>query len=383
MGILRVILALCVYFVHTGWIGGFVVFPDRFRAVYSFFIISGFYMALILNRKYVGKKGSYLLFLSNRFLRIYPIYWAVVLATIIFSGVMLWRGVDTGDISGYVRYYAYLLHGHALMLPAVVASDIISLFTILFGNVLMIFHCGFFTRCSESSINNFSRGLSTLAMTWTLVLELLFYLIAPLLLRKKGLPARLGVIAGVFFLWFVIFHFRLLSTYSTAYIFMHAMKFFMLGFISFILYEKLPLKKIHPLALVGICLVFVVFMLVYAHIPLPNLRYKWLVFNDYIYYVSVVAAVPFLFQFSNLLSFDGFIGQLSYPIYISHLLTNEVLASTHIVRPHTQPFIITGLLCVLVFSFAVMYLLENPIDRFRQMRVAAAQVPGKLNKARQ
>ncbi len=337
-------------------------------------------MALILNRKYVGKKGSYLLFISNRFLRIYPIYWVVVLASIIFSGVMLWRGVDTGDVSGYLRYYTYLLHGHALMLPAVVVSDIISLFTILFGNVIMIFHCGFFTRCGESS---FSRGLGTMSMTWTLVLELLFYLIAPFLLRRKGLLARLGVIAGVFLLWFVIFHFRLLSTYSTAYAFMHAMKFFMLGFISFILYEKLPLKKIPPLALVGICLLFVAFMLVYAHIPLPNLRYKWLNFNDYIYYVSVVAALPFLFQFSNLLRFDGFIGQLSYPIYISHLLTNEVLASTHIIRPHTQTFIIIGLLWVLVFSIAVMYLLENPIDRFRQMRVAAAQVPGKMSKARQ
>src|SRR6266699_1944463 len=333
MGVLRVILALCVYFYHTGWINGFAIFSDPYKPVYSFFIISGFYMAFILNKKYVGKKGSYLLFLSNRFLRIYPIYWVVLLVSIVFSGVLLLFRVDIGDVSGFLRYYAYLLHGHALMLPVAIGADVIR-------NVTMIFHCGYFTRC-ESSLN---KGLNTTGVVWTLNLELLFYLVAPLLLRRKGL-ARYGVIAGVFLLWFVIFHFRLLSFYTTAYAFLHAMKLFMLGFISFILYEKLPLKKISPITLVLICLLFYGFILLYSHIPLPSLRYKWLMFNDYFYYLSVVAALPFLFQFSNLLRFDGFIGQLSYPIYISHLLTNEMLASTHLVKPHTQIFTVVGLIC--------------------------------------
>jgi peptidoglycan/LPS O-acetylase OafA/YrhL len=369
MGILRVIYALGVYFFHTGWINGFVIFSDPYKPVYSFFIISGFYMAFILNKKYVGKSGSYRLFITNRFLRIYPIYWVVILLSLLFSGVLLWFRVDTGGISGFLRYYTFLLHGHALWLPVAVADDVIR-------NMTIVFHCGYFARCVNDA------ALNGIGVIWTLNLEILFYLIAPFLLRRKGV-ARLGVIAGVFLLWFIIFHFRLLPFYSNAYAFMHAMKLFMLGFIGFMVYEKLPLRKIPPITLVGICLVFFVFILMYSHIPLPSLRYRWLIFNDYIYYLSVTAALPFMFQFSNLFRFDTFIGQLSYPIYISHLLTNTMLETTHLVKPHTLPFTIIGLMCALIFSFAVMYLLENPIDRYRQKRIAVAQVPAKISKTRQ
>jgi peptidoglycan/LPS O-acetylase OafA/YrhL len=262
-----------VYFYHTGWINGFVIFSDPYKPVYTFFIVSGFYMAFILNKKYVGKKGSYLLFISNRFLRIYPIYWAIILLTIIFSAIMLWRGVDTGDVSGFLRSYASLLHGHILMLPVAVAADFIHYLTLLV-------HCGYFTRCFD-----ISKGLNTIAMAWTLNLELLFYLVAPFLLRRKGF-ARLVVIAGVFLMWYLVFHFHLLSFYTELYAFLHALKLFMLGFISFILYEKLPFNKIPTYRLAGICLLFFAFILVYSHIPLPNLRYKWLIFNDYIYTFS-------------------------------------------------------------------------------------------------
>ena len=46
-------------------------------------MISGFYMAMILTEKYCGP-GSYRLFLTNRFLRIYPIYW-ITLGLSIFA----------------------------------------------------------------------------------------------------------------------------------------------------------------------------------------------------------------------------------------------------------------------------------------------------------
>ena len=42
-------------------------------SVQVFYIISGFYMALILNTKYVGP-GSYRVFIANRLLRIFPAY---------------------------------------------------------------------------------------------------------------------------------------------------------------------------------------------------------------------------------------------------------------------------------------------------------------------
>ena len=106
----------------------------------------------------------------------------------------------------------------------------------------------------------------------------------------------------------------------------------------------------------------------YAHIPLPVLRFKWLMFNDYFYYLIVTASIPFLFQLSNIFRFDALLGQLSYPIYISHLLTNDLLTATNLVKPNTQVFIIIGLIWVLIFSFATTYLLENPLEKLRQKR---------------
>ncbi len=60
MGVLRLFLALSVLLGHTrghGFLG--LSFLDRELALQTFFIISGFYMALVLNEKY--KK-----FLHNR-----------------------------------------------------------------------------------------------------------------------------------------------------------------------------------------------------------------------------------------------------------------------------------------------------------------------------
>ena len=82
MGAIRLLLALSVVAVHGGAIFGFSMVGGQI-AVQSFYIISGFYMSLILNEKYIGVNNSYRLFLTNRLIRLYPIYWSVLLGTII------------------------------------------------------------------------------------------------------------------------------------------------------------------------------------------------------------------------------------------------------------------------------------------------------------
>ena len=76
MGLLRLLLAVSVVLVHTRGCFGFRPLAAA-EAVQTFYMISGFYMAMILTEKYRGP-GSYRLFLTNRFLRIYPIYWITV-----------------------------------------------------------------------------------------------------------------------------------------------------------------------------------------------------------------------------------------------------------------------------------------------------------------
>src|ERR1700759_2448929 len=82
MGLIRILLALAVVAGHCGAVWKFYMVGGKV-AVQSFFIISGFYMSLILNEKYIGKNKSYKLFISNRLLRLYPVYWAVLTCTLL------------------------------------------------------------------------------------------------------------------------------------------------------------------------------------------------------------------------------------------------------------------------------------------------------------
>ena len=74
MGLLRTILALLVVGSHLGAFGGATF------AVKGFFIISGFYMALVISTRYhklpVGD------FYASRLLRLLPLYWVIGLLTV-------------------------------------------------------------------------------------------------------------------------------------------------------------------------------------------------------------------------------------------------------------------------------------------------------------
>ena len=79
MGLLRFLLALSVIIYHFGR-----GFPNWFifggQAVQAFFIISGFYISLILNEKYsVTDLRSYFMFFSNRMARLLPFFWFMLI----------------------------------------------------------------------------------------------------------------------------------------------------------------------------------------------------------------------------------------------------------------------------------------------------------------
>ena len=83
MGILRTILALAVVVYHSYKFFGLRMCGGQV-AVETFYIISCFYMALILNEKYVGV-GSYKKFILSRFYRIFPVYWIILILALLLS----------------------------------------------------------------------------------------------------------------------------------------------------------------------------------------------------------------------------------------------------------------------------------------------------------
>src|SRR5262245_57884456 len=86
MGTFRVVLALAVMIAHIAtMVGPSIVNRESLhiliwsgQAVFAFFIISGFYMALIINEKYAKLPNGTSRFYLNRALRLYPIHWVVL-----------------------------------------------------------------------------------------------------------------------------------------------------------------------------------------------------------------------------------------------------------------------------------------------------------------
>ena len=83
MGQIRLLLALIVAVVHlprSEW-----ALVDMRVCIVAFFIISGFYMSLVLNEKYVLRGPTWIKdFLAGRIIRIFPTYLFVLLVTLVW-----------------------------------------------------------------------------------------------------------------------------------------------------------------------------------------------------------------------------------------------------------------------------------------------------------
>src|ERR1700761_979235 len=101
MGLIRFLLACGVVLCHTSAIMGYTPLSGAL-AVQCFFIISGFYMAMVLAEKYNGKGSTYL-FYTNRALKIYPIYWVCLILLIIWS-LVVYNFHYGGTLDFYTKY---------------------------------------------------------------------------------------------------------------------------------------------------------------------------------------------------------------------------------------------------------------------------------------
>ena len=78
LGTLRFILAILVVNGHLGT----MAWPAAY-AVFSFYVISGYLMTLIMNKKYKYSVSGFKLFCLTRFLRIYPPYYVACLISLL------------------------------------------------------------------------------------------------------------------------------------------------------------------------------------------------------------------------------------------------------------------------------------------------------------
>lgn len=355
MGLIRLLLAISVVIVHTTGLLGFS-FTGALVSIQSFFMISGFYMSLILNEKYTGR-DSYFLFVSNRALRLLPVYWVVLILTIILSLITkamtfpYWNGVspDTG-----IAAWAYIIFTNLF----IIGQD-----TLLFLGIDPA--TGFFEVTRNFTAVDISLRPDTLLFVpqaWSVALEITFYIIAPFIVRRK-LSTVVFILVCSLALRFFIYTKGLGADPWTHRFFPNELAFFLMGNVSYRIYEKFKhLKdKLYNYIIYGLVLMFIVF---YNQIPesiVSSVESKQLLF-----YVLFMLSIPFIFIITKNSNVDKQLGELSYPVYISHVMISQFLQKYIAINPYFGPLVIA---LSIIFSLVINRFIISPIDIYRQKRL--------------
>ena len=364
MGIIRLLLALSVVAVHCGTIWKFD-FVGGQVSVQSFYIISGFYMTMVLNEKYINENSSYKLFITNRMLRLYPIYWVVVLLTILTCTVLFC--LSDGMLPTTLTNYSHI-NINVLPLIGLIISNVV-----IFGQDMIMFlgidtNTGnlFWTKnFAESPVR--LHGFLFIQQSWTLALELMFYLIAPLILRRGWKVVAILIISSCALRLVLYNYFKLTNDPWTYRFFPTELMFFLLGYFSYRIYLKV--KNAPASNLVGLLSLLLIMgsTVVYFFIPQIKINFSPFSLNEIFYFTLISFSIPFLFITFKRSRLDNKIGELSYPVYISHLLVYTICMNLPFVQLRTG---LSIALLTILFSIVLNKLIADPVEKFRQSRLS-------------
>jgi len=355
MGFLRFFLAVSVVLTHVS--ARWELIPGA-RAVQIFFIISGFYMAMILSEKY-GFQGSGLkAFFLNRILRIYPTY-LLVLVFAIFWQIICHFSTHSKSPIEFLTFGSFLPFWQRGLF-------ILSNFTLIGIDTVYLFSYsntfGLLFLINTHSDIMFGPNLillyrfAIIPQAWSISAELCFYALAPFACFGEGSRA---VVLGLISL---ILSYFITKNYGSSYFFWPASFYlFAVGIISYKLsacvvsYAQLFLG--HHTA----WLTYVVSVAFLLFVPVVKNR-----LFEGIFLVSSIFLVPMLFKVTKYNKTDRFLGNLSYSIYCVHMLMFE-LSRTVIGKLHLSYALLPAFVLIssIIASIALYHFVEARIDQIR------------------
>lgn len=199
---------------------------------------------------------------------------------------------------------------------------------------------------------------------WSLSMELMFYALAPWLARLSWrwlaliALASIGIrLAGMLLpvsypLWGGRF-------------FPPALFLFVFGMLA---HRALPYVSRLPKSFGWIANALLLAMVI--ALPLSGLS---LSIQRWIVYVAIAIAAPFVFNAFKSNAIDRWIGDLSYPLYLCHLV---VIGLVLTFIPDASWAIWAALGGAFALSILLLVLVDHPVDRWRQRRAGALERPG-------
>lgn len=348
MGTLRTLLALSVVLVHAPpWHAGYALVGGR-NAVMLFYMISGFVIAHVLLT--VPAYSNARTFYVSRFLRIFPAYFAVVAFTLV------WKLLSRPDVFEHYRG-----------LPASAVAFLALVNTTILGQEWTLF------LDADSGVLRFTADFSTSAhplwygllvpQAWTLSLELMFYALAPWIVRRRGLLWTILAVSLALRCAAMWQGFGLRDPWTYRF-FPFEIALFVSGMLSY--QVALPLwRRIAgdgggKAALAGTAfLVAIVFA--YPYSPMGDAG------STLSLLAAMVLFMPLAFLFQERSAFDRRLGELSYPLYIGHYVMLSIVTTSAARWGVTSAGAIAAVYVVASFlaALALLAFVGHPVERIR------------------
>lgn len=310
MGTLRFFLALSVAFAHSKTLTGKTVFLDAHISVTIFFLFSGFLIAFVLENKYENQIVN---FYRNRFIRIFVPFFIISI------------GIE-------VTYFIFANYPKLIYIQTHQYD---------FAHMFLLYFSNFFLFGSEivhllSTRQNLLSENLIIPQSWTLPLELYFYILAPLLISSGF---RLVLVFLLSFLFYIY-------TYYTSnfkwldYSFLTNLYFFVGGSIVYRISKKLDLDYFHKVlsknqlkfnSIYIISVLSLILFMIFSRQFINQGNRLVLIF----YYMLTALILPYIFYGNiylnkNIKKVDKLLGNLSYYLYLIHIFIMLVLVKTNI-----------------------------------------------------
>lgn len=357
MGVLRLLLAFCVVNVHAG-ILGFSLFPAD-AAVQAFYVVSGFYMGKVLNEKYQFRANSYSDFLSSRAMRLFPAFLAVSLLTFVSALALSSTGNPFPAVIGWAQDISLSASTLALVLVPqflIVGLDFIHYFTINAQGDL-----SFTSNFAVQPVQLWK--LLLVPQGWSLSLELYFYVLAPFIVTRSP-RAQLGVaIVSVIIRACLAVCLDVRFDPWSYRFFPSELVFFLSGSIAYRLATsglQIPPKERLSVKLAVVALIITAGMI--GRYGLHGRTF----FASPLIIALLFLTISQLFDSTKDNKLDRYIGELSYPVYITHMLV--VWISEALLEKGTAAYRASVVFGVVILSILTYELIDKKVDSYRHRR---------------
>lgn len=326
MGVLRLFLAIAVFIFHANIeiISGIHTLDGR-TAVFCFFVVSGFYMEMVLTEKYTSSrlgKDWIKKFWLARFFRLYPTYIIVGLLTIAVAVCTPFVDLPT----------ALVLQENTNLLA------ILKTVALWFLNLTMV------------GLNLPSTSDLLIGPGWSLGIETAFYVIAPFTLRLN--TGKLLVLSSIGVALQLI-------PYGQHAPILFGFHFFLLGALAH-RYNRVILSNVRKVweprtfILILIVIAFTTIALPNnIYIGIPNIHSHNLL-DRFIYPFLLAGLIPLLHEYTKKNKTDYWIGQLSYPFYLLHELIIDLFSNWQVATHKDVKHLILFFICIGMSAILVL-----------------------------